>query len=202
MSADEIAALVAAAQGQCGQTGLLPSVGVCLLAAVLAWFLHRAQRTEAVLERLFTSKPVMSLMHEKPGHADRMRDEDVDGRESYKDKYTRKTLFPAANAIERFAALCNCNGFVSAYSMRTIERTSGELLISLWRDPDMEDFVESERARVSADIKAHRGAKDGDGDMVGDTYIEFESLVRALDQGVWRYRWSKARRKILGSSSA
>lgn len=137
------------------------SVSVCLLGATLTWFFGRVQRTALGLEMLFEKDAMRVVMFDEPNHS-----KDMDDRDKWA-KYEREVLFPAANAIERFAALVNrrwCHG-PAFYSRRLVKRTAGQLIVSLWDDHYMQCFICSRRTVSSSP---------------STTYQEFEDLVKWL----------------------
>ena len=138
------------------------SVLICLSGVALTWFFSRVQRTAAALEMLFEKDAMKAVMFDEPSHGEDMEDNDK------WTKYKREVLFPAANAIERFAALVNRRWWQllpTFYSRRLVKRTAGQLLVSLWDDYYMQYFICSRRA-ASPSPKT--------------TYQEFEHLAEWL----------------------
>ena len=140
---------------------MIVSVLICLSGVALTWFFSRVQRTAAALEMLFEKEAMKAVMFDEPSHREDMED---NGKWT---KYEREVLFPAANAIERFAALVNRRWWhrPTFYSRRLVRRTAGQLLVSLWDDYYMQYFICSRRA-ASPSPKA--------------TYQEFEHLAEWL----------------------
>lgn len=137
------------------------SVLICLSGATLSWFFSRVHRTALALEMLFDRDAMQAVMFDVPDHIENME---------CRDKWTiyeREVLFPAANAIERFAALVNRRWWhrPAFYSRRLVKRTAGQLLVSLWDDHYMRHFICSRRRMSSG---------------ADTTYREFKLLVEWL----------------------
>lgn len=137
------------------------SVLICLLGATLSWLFSRVHRTASALEALFDKDAMQAVMFDAPDHSENMKCPDKWA------KYEREVLFPAANAIERFAALVNRRWWhrPTFYSRRLVKRTAGQLLVSLWCDHYMQHFICCRRKMSSSP---------------GTTYQEFEHLVEWL----------------------
>ena len=140
----------------------LVSVLICLSGAALAWLFSRTHRTAVALEVLFSLDSVKAVMFDEPDHSAKMQDDDNWA------KYEREVLFPAVNAIERFATLVNRRWWrigPTFYSRSLVKRTASQLLVSLWDDHYLQYFVNSRRDTSSSP---------------STTYQEFELLVEQL----------------------
>ena len=145
------------------------SVSVCLLGAFLTWLFARVQRTAAALEMLFENASVKTLAIHKPHHEERMKDE---GNWA---EYEREVLCPAADAIERFAALVNGRGPFALYSYNIVARVARQRIVSIWGDRYMRHYVSESRRRSSNPITV---------------YEDFRLLVQRL-QGNRKAKWKR-----------
>ena len=146
---------------------ILTSTLVCALSALFAWWLYRGQRTASALNELMDAPAIRKMLIDEPGHGDAMQDP------NHREEYERTVLAPTADSIERFAAMANpllrfqppfqCQP--AFYSRQLIRRVACQTLISIWYDPNMQNYIEaSSKESLSP----------------GTTYQEFAALVKWL----------------------